>query len=113
MLKTVVFWLLLQPFMFTNPGPGEAVNCPPASNLHKTVATSNSYSIAWSSVGEATQYKVWYVRLADGFVGTAAFTTGKAHTFTSLTPGRYVFYVATVCGSETSGFIGIEDILET
>jgi hypothetical protein len=114
MLKTVVFWLFLQPLSFFCPDGSGAVteNCPAVSGFHKTGETASTFSVAWLSVGDATQYKVWCVRQSDSCVVTSASTTGTTYTFTDLAPGRYVFYVATVCGSDESGFIGIEDIIE-
>lgn len=112
MLKTVVLWLLLQPLAFIVPGTGDNGDCPPVLHFYKTGKTSGSVSVSWGSAGDTVLYRLWYVREADGYVGQTTFTSATTHTFTGLIPGRYTFYIATVCGEETSSFIGVEDVIE-
>ncbi|MBK8562512.1 MAG: fibronectin type III domain-containing protein [Saprospiraceae bacterium] len=114
MLKTVVLWLLLQPLTFFCPDGSQGAatfGCPAASGISVTSKTSASLTVAW--YGTAGQYKVQCVRQSDGFVVSTVLTTDKAFCFEGLAPGSYTFYVAAVCGDETSGFIGIEDLIET
>ena len=86
--------------------------CPEVSNLHKTFETSNSFACAWNAANGATEYKLWYSRQEDNFTSGYFYTTNVAYTFTGLTTGRYTFYVATVCGTETSGWVVVEDDIQ-
>jgi hypothetical protein len=112
MLKTVVFWLLLQPLLSLCPDGNGAGDCPTISGLHKTAKTSDSYTIAWNTVGQALEYEVKCIRKSDGSIVSSALTPGTAHTFNNLSPGSYLFYVSALCGNERSGFIGIDDVIE-
>ncbi len=116
MLKMFVFWLLLQPLYPTAPMPAvgafEGCGCPAATSLQKTGETATSYSFTWTGNTEATSYEVWYVR-DGGFTSSVVTTTATAHTFNNLLPGQHTFYVRVVCDCGTSGFIGIEDIIES
>lgn len=106
-------WLLLPAtFLHVQQTELSECTCPEVTNVQKTGQTSSSISFSWLAAEGATQYKVWYVRQADGFVGGTTFTSATAHVFTGLTPGAYVFYFQTICGGEASGFIGVEDTIE-
>ncbi len=116
MLKMFVFWLLLQPLYPIAPLPAngslEGCSCPTATNLQKTGETTTSYSFTWTGNAEAINYEVWYVRENDAFTSSVVTTTTTAHTFNNLLPGQHTFYVRVVCDCGTSGFIGIEDLIE-
>ena len=113
-----MFKLLIVLSLFAWPAPAttdtpEAApcDCPSATNLHKTGQTSSSYTMAWDSDYAGAQFRVWYVRQADQVSSGYFYTYNASYTFTSLSAGTYTTYVQTLCGSESSGFIGAEDIV--
>ncbi len=115
MFKTLIFILFLAP---GSPGlrpmaPATSVDCacPEVTSVHKTGSTSTSLSYAWTGSGQAVQYKVWYVRQEGGYTSPDYFTTSASYTFSNLSAGHYTLYFVTVCGGESSGFIGIEDLV--
>ncbi len=57
-------------------------------------------------------YTLKYVRQSDGYASPEYATSGTSYTFSGLSAGNYVFYVATICGDEKSSFIGVEDLVE-
>jgi hypothetical protein len=111
MFKMFAFLFLFLPSVFganpvTEPQP---CTCPEISNLQKTGETSNSLSYAWSSGYMGAQYKVWYHRAEDGYTSGFFYTYNLSYNFTGLSAGHYTFYFQSLCGNETSSYIGIED----
>jgi len=114
MLKIFALFTLLQiaASAFTPANDSALLNCPAASNLHKTGLTSTTYSCAWDAAdNSALEYKVMYVRSEDNYSSATFTTSTKSFTFTGLTSGHYTFYVQVVCSGQSSEFIGIEDFI--
>jgi hypothetical protein len=86
-------------------------DCTVVSNVHKTGETSGTFSFAWDASTGATGYEVRYVRHDDNYARPVVFTSNTAHTFTELSAGTYTFYVAAICGSEGSGWVGIAEVI--
>ncbi len=86
--------------------------CPEVTNVQRTGQTTSSISYSWNAASGATGYKVWFEK-ADGTVGGTTTVQGTSHTFANLTAGSYTFYFQSICPSGSSGFIGIEDILQS
>lgn len=104
--------LLLLPFQFgfvrlknvpetTCPGPQVAVVSQGAGEV----------SFSWNTVSGATGYVVYYVRQNDNYTSTPDFTQSTSIAYCDLPSGRYNFCFATVCGSEYSAIIIIEDLV--
>ena len=87
--------------------------CAAPTNVHKTGSTDTSISYAWDAGNDATSYKVKYLRQSDGYQSQEWTATTTSFTFSNLSPGRYTFYFASVCGGEASGFIITDDIAGT
>jgi hypothetical protein len=86
--------------------------CNEATGLRKTGKTSDTFSMVWEAPYGATSYNVRYYRSEDNYTSSTISTSNTSFTFIGLTPGHYTFYVQTACSGETSGFIGVDDILE-
>ncbi|MCB0520589.1 MAG: hypothetical protein H6577_16140 [Lewinellaceae bacterium] len=116
MLKLFFCWLLLQPLFPTSEREMVAsdteCNCASATNLQKTGEASGSFSMAWTGHSSSDFYRVWYVRQSDGYTSAPITLSTTAHTFTGLSAGAHNFYVKVICGGESSGFIGLEDLIE-
>ncbi len=112
MFKLLAFSFFLIPsiFGFTPLTNSSICTCPGISNLQKTGQSSSSFTYTWSN-SNATQYKVWYTRQEDGYTSGFFYTTNPSFNFTGLSNGHYTFYFQTVCGGESSGYIGIEDTI--
>ncbi len=111
MFHLLAFLLLLLP---SSPAPAlttEATfyNCPEIGGLQKTGETSNSISYAWSNSG--AQYKLWYTREEDTYTSSFFYTYSTSYSFTGLSAGHYTFYFQALCGAETSGYIGDEEVI--
>lgn len=113
MTKMIVFLLFTLPSMFGAP-TGQATvtcTCPGITNLQKTGHTTSSISYSWDGYDGATQYKVYFYRSGDQYTSGYFYTSSTSYNFTSLPAGNYTFYFATVCGSESSGYVGVEDLI--
>lgn len=113
MLKTVVLWLFLQPLAPIATSMDESGDCPPVLSFHKTGKSSDSFSVSWDYDDGTVQYILWYKREADGYLSQPDFISNTNYTFYGLSPGRYTFYIAAVCGEVTSDYIGVDDLIET
>jgi hypothetical protein len=115
MFKIIVFILFFAPMSLDLSAlPTTTANdcaCPTVSNVQKTGSTSHSLSYAWTGSGQANQYKIWYVRKSDGYTSADFYTSTNSYTFSNLQAGQYTFYFVAICGTESSDFIGVEDIL--
>ena len=111
MLHLLAFLLLLVPSTHATFPTTEAIPfaCPDVSGLQKTGETSNSISYAWSNTG--AEYKLWYTREEDTYTSSFIYTYNTSYSFTGLSAGHYTFYFQALCGAETSGYIGAEDII--
>jgi hypothetical protein len=114
MIKMLAFVLTFLPaVMGHQPMPAAATcACANVSNVQVTGQGSGTISFSWSSDSAATQYKLWYVRLSDGYTSGATFVTGTVHTYTGLAAGQYSFKFVKVCGGEGSNIIGLEEIVQ-
>lgn len=92
--------------------PEATCTCPSVTNLHKSGQVDSSYTIAWDSQTGADGYNVYYTRQEGGYTSTVYSTTNPTHTFYGLPNGHYDFFVSAVCGTESSSFVGVEDIIE-
>jgi hypothetical protein len=113
MLKLLAFLILLAP---ANPVSKPIVEpvvctCPNISDLQKTAETSNSITYSWNNAYSGAQYRVWYSRQEDSYTSGFFYTYNTAYTFTGLSAGHYTFYFQAICGGETSGYIGTEDLI--
>lgn len=115
MFKWIVFLCL---FAFTAPreaviyASGATCSCPDVYNLQKTGQTGNSITFSWDNSSYGTQlYRVWYVRMEDGYNSGYSYTGGSSYQFSGLPAGHYIFYFQAVCEGETGNFIGIEDTI--
>lgn len=111
-------WILAIPVMllpllsgFSGTTAGEC-DCPPVAQLTRTAKSSGSISWSWSGPDEATGYEVWYYREEGNYTSSLFTTTSESFGFTGLSAGHYTFYVGSVCGGQSSSFIGIEDTVE-
>lgn len=113
MLKSIIFLAAFLPSLFgSEPVIPMAPDCAcsAVANAQRTGQGSGSVSFSWFSSSEATQYKLWYVRQADGYTSSPVFTTASSYTFSGLAAGTYSFYFVKQCGGEESNIIGIDDI---
>lgn len=74
-------------------------------NLQRTGPTQGSVYYSWSAVSGATVYKVYYVRLSDGYTSSVYTTSSTSIYFTGLSSGAYRFYFAPVCGDDPLEYI--------
>lgn len=106
-----LMWLMPLVSNFSDKPETMDCDCPSITGLQMTGVTSSAVTYAWSGSQGATQYKVWFSRQEDNFTSDFFYTTANSHTFSSLPSGTYTFFFAVICGDETSGFIGVEDIV--
>jgi len=103
--------LLLIPIVFGfSPLAVPEASCP-GPQVSVTSQSTGAASFSWGSVDGATQYMVYYVRQSDNHTSQPIQTTSTSIVFSGLTSGYYNFCFATVCGSELSGWIIIEDLV--
>lgn len=115
MLKILLLWLFLQPLPspYVQPLPATTdCQCTTVSEVEVASKTQNSISIAWSAPHDATGFEVWYVRQSDNYVSGYFYPSGPAYTFTGLSPGRYSFYLVSICGAEKSAEYIVEDLIQ-
>ncbi|MCC7465765.1 MAG: hypothetical protein IT261_05825 [Saprospiraceae bacterium] len=109
--KALLFSLLLLigSSGFAPPSANEPLSCV-IESVQCTANAQGSASYSWGAVSGATAYKVYYVRLSDGFTSPVSTVSGTSHTFTGLSSGAHRFYFAPVCGSGTLEYIS-DDII--
>ncbi|MEZ4933111.1 MAG: fibronectin type III domain-containing protein [Saprospiraceae bacterium] len=113
MFKILFLLMAWLPLADQNISQQEATcTCSSVTNLYKSGQTDNSYTISWNSQTEANGYNLFYTRQEGGFTSAVYSTTSPTHTFYGLPNGHYDFFVSAVCGTESSGFVGVEDIIE-
>ena len=113
MLKIIALVSFLQ-WMFPvteQPARTPELTCPTISSLQKDAQTGTSVTYVWTHAYSGAQYRVWYVRQEDNAFGGYFYTYNNVYEFSGLSAGHYTFYIQTVCGSETSAWIGIEDVI--
>jgi hypothetical protein len=111
MFKVLLFLgFFISPAFRPAPAPAPCT-CPTVSNLQTTVRTASSLAFTWDGSGSGAQYKVWYVRHADSHFSGYFYPSGASYHFTGLSAGSYTFYFQTLCGEETSEYIGVEDTI--
>ena len=90
-------------------------DCQPLSciitNLQISGSGQNTVTYTWSAVLGATAYKVYYVRLSDGYTSQFYYPSSPTYTSPSLSAGTYRFYFAPVCGNEYPSYIADEIII--
>lgn len=86
------------------------ITCP-TPDAAITDRTSNSVTLAWDAVTEATMYKVWYYRSEDNYTSSETTTGGTSVHYSNLPAGTYTFYICSVCMGGTSPAYIIEDIM--
>jgi hypothetical protein len=116
MFKILSIWLFLQPFLQNSPIENvrpstESCNCPSVTPVLKVGEAPGTIVISWTGHEEADEYKVWYVRVADGYTSEYLYTENESYTFSGLSAGLHIFKVAAVCGNATSPIVGIQDII--
>jgi len=102
--------VLLIPILsgFTNP-PIVETSCP-VPQVALTSQSTGSASFSWNAVSGASGYVVFYIRQGDNYTSQQTYTTNRTISYSGLPSGTYNFYFATVCGSENSEVIIIEDL---
>ena len=88
-------------------------SCSEPSGIAVTGKTSSAVSFAWFSVGGATSYQVYWVRLSDNTSSSVMTTSASAITVSGLSPGTYRFYFATVCAEGTSDYVVPDEVVIT
>ena len=115
MKKMLILVALLTPFLFaftTMDKVETLVTCDDPENVAETAHTVTDISFSWDTCNcDETSYKVYYWKKGEASPGPDNFTTNTSYPFTGLSTGTYNFYFQTICGSETSGFVIIEDII--
>jgi len=94
---------------YTSP-PVLELTCP-GLQVSVTSQSASSASFSWNPVSGASKYVVFYHREGDNYTSSEIYTTSTAISFSGLSSGTYDFHFATVCGSEISSFIIIEDLV--
>ncbi|HOY04617.1 MAG TPA: hypothetical protein PLO67_04385 [Saprospiraceae bacterium] len=112
----IKIFVLLGLLSWTNLHPVPATeittaSCPGITQVEKVYQNYNSRVYEWNKVYEGAQYRVWYVRQEDGYNSGYFYTYNNSYVFTSLSSGHYTFYFQTICGGESSSYIGIEDVI--
>jgi hypothetical protein len=83
----------------------------PAPQVTAINRSTGSASFSWNAVGESSQYVVFYIRQGDNYNSQPTYTLNTSITYFGLSSGVYDFYFATVCGSELSEIIIVEDLV--
>lgn len=95
---------------FTSMPVIESLSCV-IDDLQRSGVSQNTVTYSWSAVSGATVYKVYYVRLSDGFTSTVSTSSSTSYTSPVLTTGvTYRFYFAPVCGNEAPSYVA-DDIV--
>jgi len=108
--STIVLVLLI-PILsgFTNPALVK-LTCP-GPQVSVTGHSTGSASFSWNAVSGASEYVVFYIRQSDHYTSAQIHTHNTSISYSGLPAGTYNFYFATVCGSELSEIIIIEDLV--
>ena len=86
------------------------LTCTAPQNVATTLNSGGDISFDWDDcTGSCTEYKVKYVRQGDQYTSSEYTTSVSSFSFTGLTTGTYDFYFYTVCGTQVSPFITIEE----
>jgi hypothetical protein len=80
-------------------------------DLQRTGPSQGAVYYSWSAVSGASGYKVYYVRLSDGYTSPIYSTSATSIYFSGLSAGSYKCYFAPVCGSEPLEYITDELII--
>lgn len=106
MIKILISMLL----MFSVPDSTENT-CPTPSNV-QVYEADPGLIFDWDDCNcSYTTYKIKYYRQADNHMSPDYSTGNSNYTFSSLPNGIYDIYIWTVCGSEVSDAIIIEDLV--
>jgi hypothetical protein len=95
---------------FTNTQDFKPLSCI-IENLQRTGPTQGAVYYSWSAASGASAYKVYYVRLSDGYTSPIYTTSATSIYFSGLNAGSYKCYFAPVCGSEPLEYIADELII--
>ena len=107
----IVFLSFCFTILFAKPADFFKV-CASPQNVAVTSLNVGNVSFDWDDCsGGCTEYKVNYTRREDSYTSSDFITANSAISFSSLTDGTYDFYFYTVCGSQTSSFIVVEEII--
>lgn len=106
----ILLWMLM-PILLGLPRQSHpVVNCP-GPQVSVSSQSSGAVSFSWNPVSGASEYVVFYVRQSDQYTSPQTQTQSTHISYTGLASGHYHFYFATVCGSELSEIIIIEDLI--
>ncbi len=116
-LQTICRWkallfsllLLIGSSGFAPSSANEPLSCV-IESVQCTANAQGSASYSWGAVSGATSYKVYYVRLSDGYTSQVSTVSGTSHTFAGLSSGAHRFFFAPVCGSDTLEYV-IDDVV--
>lgn len=111
-LKIMFFLFLLLPaFVAQAAIKGDPVTVCPTPSPNKTQQSTNSVSFSWAPVSDGASYQIFWVRAADNQSGAVQSVSNTSITFSGLAPGNYSFYFATNCGTESSSYVILDEII--
>ena len=89
-----------------------SLECTAPQNVNTASILGGNISFDWDNcTGSCTEYAIYYVR-EEGSYYSPEFTTSSSDiSFSNLEDGTYDFYFVTVCGSERSAAIVIEEFI--
>lgn len=110
LFSTLFLLIFLSPASYSHPvHSGPQATCP-SPNVSVT-QQSGGFSFSWDAVGGASGYKVWYRRHEDNYTSSPVSTGSTSISFTTLPAGTYDFYFQTVCGTDSSPYIVVDDLI--
>ncbi len=111
-LKIMLFLFLLLPAFAAQAAiVGDPVAVCPAPSPYKTSQATSSVSFSWAPVSDGASYQAYWVRTDNNQTGSLQTTSNTSITFSGLDSGHYRFYFATNCGTESSSYVIIDDVI--
>ncbi len=103
--------VLLIPIVSGSTNPPIIESPCPEPQVNVTSQSGGSASFAWNAVNGAPEYVVFCIKQGDNYPSREVYTYNISITLSGLPSGTYDFYFATVCGTEFSEFIIVEDLV--
>lgn len=111
-LKIMLFLFFLLPASGSEAAIiGDPVTVCPAPSPNKTQQSISSVSFSWAPVSDGASYQIFWVRAADNQSSAVQSVSNTSITFSGLAPGNYSFYFATNCGTASSSYVIIDEII--
>lgn len=108
--KVSLFLLFPLLLGFLPPPTDHETTCP-GPQVSVSSQGSGEVSFSWNAVSGASGYVVYFVREDENYTSFPIFTQNTSIVYSGLPSGRYNFCFATVCGSEYSAIIIVEDLV--